>query len=322
VSKGALRIGVVVPARDEARTIEAKLANLAECTWLAPCARGPHAVVVVDDGSRDDTAARAERAEGAARLRRAGVRVAVIGNGGEPGKPGAIRAGLSLLAELGFVSAEDLVVLSDADVVCVRGALLALAAAFEREARLGMACGAQRYIADGGPDSGAESTRGAGPYDRAFGLVRRLESRAGALLSVHGQLLAWRASLELAPPDGRAADDLELVVAARDRRSAPRVRLVRAAEFMERRAPGAAGREQVARRARAWFQHFGGPAPRRLGLRLQWHTWRLVPHLALALTAPCAWLVPSLRARRAAVAGARAAEREAPLAARWEVVRG
>ena len=41
--------------------------------------------------------------------------------------------------------------------------------------------------------------RAAAGWDRWTARARRLESRFGALFSVHGQLLAWRAELGLLP---------------------------------------------------------------------------------------------------------------------------
>jgi len=322
------RLHVIVPARDEARTIEAKLADLARSSWPAPVESGPHTVVIVDDHSSDTTAALAEGSVGASTLRAAGILVQVLCSGEAPGKPGAIRAGLAQVPCAGDGAQGALIVLTDADVQLAEGALLALVRAFEGDPRLGMASGTQRYVRDSTPSGDSSvlrsdtSTCDMGAYDRVFRGVRRIESRLGALLSVHGQLLAWRAELALAPPDGRAADDLELVVAARDRASRPRVRMIPGAEFFERRAPiGAAREAQALRRARAWFQHFGGPAPRRRALRWQWQLWRCAPTVALALGAPLAFVSPGLAARCAQWRAARDAERAAPMPARWEAQR-
>ncbi|MEZ6017754.1 MAG: glycosyltransferase [Planctomycetota bacterium] len=317
-----MRVGVLVPARDEGRAIADKVRDLARCAWPDVAARGPHAVVIVDDHSSDDTFAAASAAAGV--LRERGLDVHVVRSAAPAGKPGAIRAGLARLCDLGFEGAADLVVLTDADVAFEPGALVALAQAFAREPRLGMACGAQRYVACApwALECG-DAPSDMGLYDRLFALARRCESMLGALLSVHGQLLAWRAGLALAPPDGRAADDLELVVAARDRARPPRVRLIPTAQFFERRAgDGAASDAQRLRRARAWFQHFAGAPPRRRGLRVQWHAWRLLPLVALALSAPLALVSKPVALRRGAWLAARRAEREGPMPARWEVARG
>jgi glycosyltransferase involved in cell wall biosynthesis len=239
-------------------------------------------VVVVDDGSEDGTAEKA---------RAAGARV--VRNRERPGKPGALRTGIAELAGC------ELLVLTDADVLLEPRALSELAAAFEREPGLAMACGAQRF------------TNGSTAYDRWTARVRRLESRCGMLFSVHGQLLAWRAALDLVPTLGIAADDLDLMLQARRR---GRVRLVDSAVFLEEKcAPGPLADEQALRRARAYVQFVRA---QRAGLSgaagwLQWQFYRRVP-----------LLVPARGSRIGRVI-ARAAELEArsTLPERWDMAR-
>lgn len=244
-------LGVLVPCRNEARVIERKLGNLLAQEW--PAAARAHRVLVVDDGSEDGTAdlARAWCERFAAR----GLALEVAHNAARPGKSGAIATALARLG--GDV---DVLVLSDADVVLAPGSLAALAAAFARESGLGMACGAQRFVAvlplDGSAPQDAGST--AGLYDRATAWVRRAESRFGRLFSVHGQLLAWRADLGLTPTPGFAADDLDLMLQAR--LAGRSVRLTRGATFLEQKTPPGAAREaQALRRARAYVQFLGHP---------------------------------------------------------------
>jgi hypothetical protein len=347
----SLVLGVLVPCRDEAAVIGRKLANLAAADW--PAAPRAHRVVVVDDGSRDGTG---EIARARVPLF-AGSRATleVLENVGRPGKSGALEVGLASLR--GQV---DLLVLSDADVILEPAALAALSQAFASEAELGMACGTQRFVrslADDGTTraaQGGELADAAGLYDRWTALVRRLESRRGRLFSVHGQLLAWRASLGLAPTPGLAADDLDLMLQARLAPSA--IRLVPAARFLEVKTPaGAQRRAQELRRARAYLQFLrhprmaelarrGGPAE-----RLQVALYRRLPpaapwlFLLAALLAAAAiaslhpagaWLVLALiacallfaPARRLArllrvIARARRAEARLSLTDRWETPR-
>jgi glycosyltransferase involved in cell wall biosynthesis len=293
---GSNVLGVIVPCRDEARTIGRKLANLARCTW--PAAARAHELVIVDDGSTDGTVEIARAA--CERLFPGGSRVhaRVVANGVRPGKPGALAQGLASLGE-----PAGLVVLTDADVVIGEQALVELARAFEVEPELALACGAQHFVASLADDGslraadGGELVDASAPFDRWTARVRRLESRWGRLFSVHGQLLAWRAELGLAPPPGRAADDLELCLAVRARRTPPRrVRLVRGADFHEcKTPPGRLAREQARRRARAWFQTVRGRtehaarAPYANALEhAQWLFYRWAPSMAPRLT----WLVP------------------------------
>lgn len=241
-------LGFVIPCRNEAGVLPRKLANLAAAEW--PESGRPHLIVVVDDGSTDDTIEVATRCA----VVREDVVTRVIGNDGTPGKVGAIAAGLADLE--GEV---DVVVLTDADVVIRPEAPRALAAAFESEPGLAMGSGTQHFVedlaqdgrclsADGGPLRGA-----GGLYDRWTAGVRALESRSGRLFSVHGQLLAWRTELGLRPTPGIAADDLDLMLQAR--RAGGAVRLVPEARFFEVKLPPGPGRRaQALRRARAYFQ--------------------------------------------------------------------
>jgi glycosyltransferase involved in cell wall biosynthesis len=271
-----VKLGVLIPCRNEAAVIERKLANLARCEGI-----GSARVVVVDDESQDGTAEKALAA---------GVRV--VRNRERPGKPGALRTGIAELAGC------ELIVLTDADVLLEERALVELSAAFEREPRLAMACGAQRF------------TNGSQPWDRWTARARRLESRFGVLFSVHGQLLAWRAGLGLVPTLGIAADDLDLMLQAR---AHGRVRLVSSAVFLEEKcAPGARADEQALRRARAYVQLVRAQRNPLRGLvgALQWQFYRRAP-----------FCVPS-RSRLGRVI-ARAAELEArsSLPERWDMAR-
>lgn len=352
VRGSGVALGVIVPCRDEAAVIVRKLLNLARCEW--PDAARTQRVVVVDDHSRDGTfdLASAQRDT----LRRRGVALEVVRNDGRPGKPGAIATALRRLA--GQV---DLFVLTDADVALEPAALCALARAFERDTRLGLACGAQRFVReladDGAPRApdGGEPRPAAALYDRLTARVRQLESRAGRLFSVHGELLAWRAALALDPTPGFAADDLDLMLQAR--LSGARVELVREARFLEVKLPaGEARSAQALRRARAYVQFLAHPSMERLaahgsfleraqvwayrrlptsapwwiplGVVTAWAVtaWWLPPRavllLALALAAACASpLGRRLTHLLALIRSARAREREAALADHWETPR-
>jgi len=286
-------LALIVPCHDEAAVVERRLANLLACAWPD----GPARIVVVDDHSGDGTLERA-RAFAAAR---AGDRPAIdlVANDREPGKTSALAAGLARIAALPLDERPDLVGMTDADVVLANDALVRVAAAFA-DPRLGLACGAQHFVArladDGSPPPVGAPDAG-GRYDRITAAVRRLESRAGRLFSVHGQLAVWRRALDLAPTIGVAADDVDLM--AQVRVAGYRTQLVEGATFFETKPAAAPDREgQARRRAAAWFDALdaaaarsraaGAPAPLGPGLldRAQWRVYAAAPLACARLAAP------------------------------------
>jgi len=341
---------VIVPCRNEAAVIARKLRNLAACEW--PRSEVPHRVLVIDDGSDDGSADIAR--EFAAELRGRAFEVEVQPNVVRPGKVGALETALRAAR-----AGEELVVLTDADVVLAPGALVSLAEMFTSDRRIGMATGAQVFVEslaqDGSlcaRDGGALRPAGSF-YDHASALIRSIESRFGLVFSMHGQLMAWRRSLALQPTAGIAADDLDLMLQAR----VARARIVRCGEarFYEVRAPrGEARRQQAIRRARAFHQFLRHPgiaelrhagswlARRQAALYLQagrargpWTIlalgsitaagWWFGPNAAIAVTALNALLfLPAwvlLRIVRSRMEIAEALEARAPMGERWETAR-
>ena len=302
-ARAAPVLGVLVPCRNERAVIGRKLANLGQQAW--PAAPRPHALVIVDDQSDDDTAGLATEAlargfDPATSPHRPALHARVVTNEGRPGKAGAMLAGLAALAELRV----DVIVLTDADVVFESGALLAVAHAFAAARPPGMACGSQRFVDSLAPDGrpaaadGSAPQAAAGLYDRLTAVVRRWESRRGRLFSVHGQLLAWRADLGLSPTPGIAADDLDLMRQVRTQGEA--VVKLDDARFLEvKTPPGADRRSQQSRRARAYFQVIGRcrlPPPAPLLDRLQFAAYRVLPAQAPRLAVLVALLPPALGA--------------------------
>lgn len=267
-----VRLGVIVPCRNEAAVIARRLKNLGQARW--PNAK--HVLLVVDDGSSDETEDLAEEALGSEFRESERVTCEVIPNTYTQGKNGAICSGVERLE--GEV---DVIVLTDADVLTDSDALAEIAAAFEREPELGMATGVQRLHRALPADSGELSAESAmGFYDTWTRAVRRHESRRGRLFSVHGQLLAWRAGLGLTP-GALVADDLALMLQLRRDHPSRTVRMIEGADFHEERSP--ARGDQDLRRARAYLQatHLMD-AP---GLGLQGWLYRRIPPLAPAFAA-------------------------------------
>lgn len=285
-----LRLGVLVPCRNESRVIARRIANLARATWPD----GRHRLIIVDDGSDDGTAEVAQQALAAHAAHLPNARC--VPNRRRPGKAGAIATALDELE--GDV---DIVLLTDADVVQDEGALRTFVEAFERDPRLGMACGAQRFVRELLPSGAAPplcdgSGPAAAPWDRWTAVVRRCESRRGRLFSVHGQLLAWRAALNLRPRPELAADDLDLSLALRRARPDLRTKLLQGAVFFETKpATNADADGQALRRARAYVQALGASQADR---GLQAWCYRKLPLLAprlLALAVGLALIVTGLR---------------------------
>lgn len=273
----ALRVGILLPCRNEAAVIVRRLKNLALLEW--PAGSSGHRVVVIDDHSEDATAELARQVAGEAIWDQ--VHVDVIASDGRPGKNGAIEAGLRALGE-----DVEFIVLTDADVLVDSKALLKLCEAFEADERLGMACGAQSFVQTLDPEgrTGAGSRGDSRSTSRAWDTwtarVRRFESRFGKLFSVHGQWLAWQRDLGLRPAPRVAADDVDLMLQARAS-ARPRVSLVRDAHFFEcKPATSSDSESQGLRRARAWFQVFRSEDPP-TGLhgidRLQWLLYSRLP---------------------------------------------
>lgn len=283
-SAQGLTLGVIVCCRDEARVIERRLVKLGLSAW--PAAERRHAVVVVDDGSQDDTARRA--AEVGAHAFGEDVAFEVLANRSRPGKAGALATAVAHLA--GRV---DVLVLTDADVLNASDALVALTDRFATRPDVGMVTGAQRFVGGeyklGGADP-ATSLRDAGTfYDRCTSWVRAAESWSGQVFSVHGQLLAWRADLGLVPSLELAADDLDLMRQVRQR--GLRVERAGPAQFSEVKLQGEARRAQAIRRVRAYLQFAETLDPARAPDAVTRWQWRFYKHFPPAFPALAAVLV-------------------------------
>ncbi len=282
--QGSITFGVLVPCRNEEAVIGRRLKNLLDAVW--PDSDRRHELVVIDDGSKDDTARCAEEllSAGGASEHKA----TVVKSSRPPGKNGAISTGLEQLSER-----VDVVLLTDADVVMDPGALEALADAFAEEPMLGMASGVQSLHSSLPRDGSApQSETAMGLYDSWTRWVRRIESKRGRLFSVHGQLLAWRRDLGL-EPGALFADDLELMLQLRRLHPERTVRMVEGARFHEERS--SARDLQDLRRAQAYLQAAPFMDAPELGLQ-GWLYRRLPPNApelsiaGLALLAAAAWM--------------------------------
>ena len=175
-------VSVIVAARNEARSIGAKLDNLLNLDY--PQARLQ--VVVAADGCDDDTDS-AARARGDERIRVVSLpRV---------GKAGALNAAVG-------VATGEILVFSDANSLYARDALRALVAPFA-DSDVGAVAGDQRYLADHAEAAVATGERLYWDLDRA---IKRAESRGGNAVSATGAIYAVRRELFSQVPPGVTDD--------------------------------------------------------------------------------------------------------------------
>ncbi|MBI3818291.1 MAG: glycosyltransferase [Planctomycetes bacterium] len=235
-----MRFAILIPARDELAAVERKIKNTH--ALLLPPSHEPHIAVWIDDHSNDGSRECAEKWI-QQMPSRGDLEWRVIRNTGAPGKANALAEGFHEAA--GF----EIIIMTDADALVSPSSPLATARAFA-DPRVGAATGMQQYV------ERMELLQTSGDredlYDIASEAVRVLESRAGALFSVHGPWFAVRASAGARPRPGVAADDLDLALQIRKR--GWRVVAMRSAVFYEVKPAGADLYNQQMRRARAYFE--------------------------------------------------------------------
>jgi cellulose synthase/poly-beta-1,6-N-acetylglucosamine synthase-like glycosyltransferase len=250
---------LVISAYNEAAIIGEKLRNSLALDY--PGLR----IVVVSDGSSDDTAAIVAGF--------AGSGVVGLHRPERRGKADAINRG-AMLAE------SDIVVLSDANALYAPDAVARLAAAFA-DPTVGCVTG-RRTVR---PPSGAASAAGGGEslYWRYESIVKRLESRLGSTVAVTGEILAVRRNLLPALPAGLINDDAYIALAVL--RRGRRVLYEPAALCWE--APSGSMGDEIVRRRRITAGRY------QLLLQPGWWPWRrpgplamLVCHKLLRLLLP------------------------------------
>jgi cellulose synthase/poly-beta-1,6-N-acetylglucosamine synthase-like glycosyltransferase len=214
-------VSVIVAARNEARSIGAKLDNLLNLDYPQDRLQ----VVVAADGCDDDTDS-AARARGDGRIRVVSLpRV---------GKAGALNAAVG-------VATGEILVFSDANSLYARDALRALVAPFA-DSDVGAVAGDQRYVADHAEAAVATGERLYWDLDRA---IKRAESRGGNAVSATGAIYAVRRELFSQVPAG-VTDDFatSTAVIARGKR------LVFAPEAIAFEPVARTGRDEFARKVR------------------------------------------------------------------------
>ncbi len=181
--RAAPDVTVVVVAHNEGERIRRRIENLKESTY-----RGRQSIVVVSDGSTDDTVA-------AARSVASDVRVIELP--ARRGKPAALNQIVPALDT-------DIVILADARQRFAPDAIQALVADFA-DPRVGVVSG-QLVIGAGPTTNGA--AQGAGLYWRYETCIRRWESVVNSSVGVTGAITALRRSLFEPLPADTVLDDL------------------------------------------------------------------------------------------------------------------
>jgi cellulose synthase/poly-beta-1,6-N-acetylglucosamine synthase-like glycosyltransferase len=175
-------VSVIVAARNEARSIGAKLDNLLNLDYPQDRLQ----VVVAADGCDDGTDA-AAHARGDGRVRVLSLpRV---------GKASALNAAVG-------VATGEILVFSDANSLYARDAVRALVAPFA-DPDVGAVAGDQRYLADHAEAAVAAGERLYWDLDRA---IKRAESRGGNAVSATGAIYAVRRALFSRVPPGVTDD--------------------------------------------------------------------------------------------------------------------
>jgi poly-beta-1,6-N-acetyl-D-glucosamine synthase len=177
-------ISIVLAARNEAGRLPARLANLLQIAYP-----GSREVIVVSDGSTDDTA-------GVVRGAGSGVRLIDVPAGG---KPTALNAGVA-------AATGEIILFADARQRFSGDALMELVANFA-DPQVGAATG--ELMLDAEEDSGQSTIgEGVGLYWRYEKWLRRNESLVWSTLGATGAIYAMRRTLWRALPADALLDDV------------------------------------------------------------------------------------------------------------------
>ncbi len=179
-------VSILVAAYNEEAVIEAKIRNCLDLDYPP----GKLEVVVVSDGSTDQTAAHAARLSGQGRVR-------VISHAENSGK-------LAVLNETIPQLRGEIVVLSDASSLLAPDSVRRLMAPFA-DPQVGAASGL--YRVSKGDQPAGDLGKQENAYWKYETFLKRQESAVGSILGAHGALYALRKSLYPFPPPGLINDD-------------------------------------------------------------------------------------------------------------------
>ena len=183
-------VTVILPVHNEARRIEAKIANLLALDYPMDLLQ----LIVIGDGCTDDTLALATTAGGA--------HVVIHALPARAGKAAALNAGLER-------ASGEIVVFTDAGILLDRGALASLVGHF-KEPAIGCVSG-EDYVEGGGSE---------GLYGRMELLMRREEARLHSIAGASGCFYGMRRTLCRPFRPGMAPDFLSVLDTVRAGRRA------------------------------------------------------------------------------------------------------
>ena len=251
-------ISLVVAALDEAAVIDAKLENVRALDYPADRVE----VIVVADGSHDDTADRARRHPGTVVLH-------------DPVRRGKAAA----LTRAAAIARGEILVFSDANNMLDRRAIRALVRPLA-DPSVGCATGRKMIQSDTGrPLDEAE-----GLYWRYESAIRRWESRAGSVTGVNGELLALRRDAFTPLPTDCVNDDFVLAMES----AIAGWRIAYAEDAVSLEGASATTADEEVRRARivAGRLHALAHVGPRLVRRDPMLAWQLTSHKVLRLVVP------------------------------------
>ena len=185
-------LSILVAARNEAGRLPARIANLLDLTYP-----GRHEIVVISDGSTDNTVAAVE-AFVSSRPRPLPVRVIQVPAGG---KPRALNAGVA-------ASTGQVLVFADARQRFAPDALVQLVANFDDPSVGGVTGELLLDCEAGTPDNPSTIGEGVGAYWRYEKWLRRKESAVWSTLGATGAIYALRRSLWKPLPPETLLDDV------------------------------------------------------------------------------------------------------------------
>lgn len=182
-------MSIVLVVYNEAERIEARIENLAQCSY-----QGPRELIIVCGGCTDDTADRARRWSG-------DLEVRVIEREGRKGKAAGLNEGVA-------AARGEIVMFADARQRFNRHALRKLVAPFADPEVAGVSGNLEIAASDDGAGAGIDA------YWKLEKLIRKLESDGDSVIGCTGAIYALRRSVFEPIPEDTILDDVVIPMQA------------------------------------------------------------------------------------------------------------